>query len=231
MSDLFNTDNGGFVLGVIGKRGSGKSYLAIQLLISKTGLKDKFDDIILISPTMDYDRKWEFLDISEKKKFREFSQELVDVLFTMFEQKSNKNPDERYLIVFDDCVSSHQFNKRTNYSALNKLAFLGRHINVSMVIISQKYKAIPFQVRSQFDYLVLFNTSNHSEYRAIEEEIGIGDRTKWKDIWKECFNEKYDYMLIDVSNSNVYASGVKLNLNCPRGNSICHCKKNKQVII
>lgn len=210
-TDLFNNDNGGFVAGVIGKRSSGKSYLTIQLLISESGFKNKFDEIYLICPTLKYDKKWNFVDIPSNRKYTNFSQELMDTLFKHMEKKHFRNPSLRFLIILDDCIGSHQFNKRTNYSALNKFAFLSRHVGGSLLVVSQKYRAIPHQIRSQFEYVILFDTKNHYEYKTIEEEIGIGNKEYWQNTWNNIFQKKHDWMLIDVSNNGIYKNGKKYN--------------------
>lgn len=224
---FFNLDNkNDFVMLIIGKRNRGKTYKAIQLLISDNGLKELFDEILIICPTIHFNNEWSILgDIEDKNIFDKFSQETIEVLDTYFQQQYKKNPQKHHLLLLDDCLGSQSFSKRTDETPLSKLVALGRNYNVSVIILSQKFRGVPFNVRNNADYYILFKTTNHKEFEAIENEVSVGSKQQWRDIWKECFKKPHDWLMIKDRDDSVYINGKQINLDkkCPKGQSICFC--------
>lgn len=198
---------------IAGKRNSGKSYFTLQLLINKHLLKGAFDEIIVINPTIKYDNKWSIINIPEENIYEEFSLELMEILDEYFQEEFQKDNKKNFLLILDDCLGSKDFKKMNDDSIFNKMIYIGRHYNLNMIILSQKFKGISSGIRSNIDYFISFDTYNDKEKTAIFEEFGIGNKKQFYEIWKNIFKEKYDKMIIDTANGHFYRNYNKLKIN------------------
>lgn len=202
---MFNAEES-FCAYIVGKRNSGKSHLLLQLLISKDGFKDKFDHVYLINPTYKYDEKYHVIKFTEV--YDSFSNELVDELIVKFEEK---DPEENVLLILDDCVCEDNFKKNQSDTPLNRLAVNGRHLGVSMIILSQKYNAISSYIRSQLDYILLFETKNQTEIRTLYEEFGEGSSKEFLDYLTKVFTKRHDVFIIDNIKGAYYKNFIPIN--------------------
>ena len=202
---MFDADES-FCAYIVGKRNSGKSYLLMQLLLSKDGFKDKFDRIYLINPTYQYDLKYQTIKFTQV--YENFTNELIEELIKEFEKNEE---DERILLILDDCVCEDNFKKNQSDTPLNRLAVNGRHWGVSLVILSQKYNAISSYIRSQLDYIVLFETKNQTELKTLYEEFGFGSFKSYMKFLHKVYTDKHDIMIIDNINNRHLKNFIPLN--------------------
>ena len=214
--NLFNIKNSNdFVALIVGKRNKGKSYLLIQLLITKiNGLKGKFNEFVVVNPTFKYDKKYQLIEIKEENKYYEFNENLVNDLDNYFMMKKEEDKNYHGLVIFDDCISSKKFSNKQNDSPLANMASLSRNKGYSIIILSQRYKGVPFSVRTQADYIFLFDTKNKTEYETIYDEVGIGDKDEWKSIWEWNLRNKNDFhswFMLSTLDDKIYEKN-ELNL-------------------
>lgn len=203
---------------ISGKRNSGKSYFTIQMLINKHLLKNKFDELYIINPTLNYDNKWKLLDIPEENIFGEFSLDLLERLDNYFQDKFSQNNKINFCLVLDDCLSSKDF-KKNHANIFDKMIYIGRHYNLNMIILSQKFKGISTGIRSNIDYFITFDTYNDNEKKTIFEEMGIGTKKQFYEIWNFVFQKKYDKLIIDTANGKFYRNFNKLTINFNKNNN------------
>lgn len=194
--------NPSFVSYIIGKRNSGKSYLLIQMLLSKDCFKGKFDEVIIINPTIDYDEKYKVVKFS--RVYREFSTELLDSLITEFEERKKENSKYNVLLILDDCISQTDFKNNMANHPLNTMAVNGRHIGLSLVILSQKWSAISSYIRVQLDYIILFEFKNQYEIDALYKEYGEGCKEEFKKLLADVYTKRHDTLLIDNIENKYY---------------------------
>ena len=93
------------------------------------------------------------------------------------------------LIVLDDCASSQMVKNRT--SELVKLAFHGRHIGLSTIVITQQLTSIAKPYRMNVSKVVFFYTVRKDDRRDIFENYLCVDRQGEKKIMETLKNEKY----------------------------------------
>ena len=93
------------------------------------------------------------------------------------------------LIVLDDCASSQMVKNRT--SELVKLAFHGRHIGLSTIVITQQLTSIAKPYRMNVSKVVFFYTARKDDRRNIFENYLCVDRQEEKKIMETLKNEKY----------------------------------------
>ena len=182
------------------------------MLINKHLLKNKFDEIYVINPTLKFDNKWKLLDIPEENIFGEFSLGLLEHLDQYFQDKYKENNKTNFCLILDDCLGSKDF-KKNNANIFDKMIYIGRHYNLNMIILSQKYKGISTGIRSNIDYFITFDSYNEMEKKVIFEEMGIGSKKQFYEIWDYTFQKKYDKLIIDTANGSFYRNFNKLNIN------------------
>jgi hypothetical protein len=194
-------------LGIFGTTGRGKTYLACKML--RHMLKDKFDEIYLIHPEFQGEKKnagkWDTLEITQVFEF--FTQELVHQLVEHCKKTCldlrKKGDDFRMLIILDDCVSDDQFTNKQR-SELGKAFTNSRKYGLSLMILSQKITLIPQQIHSQLNYVILFDTGFAKESKSIYDSYGLHDRKKWYRLCDFIFKDIHDTMLIDVDYKRYY---------------------------
>ena len=167
---------------VSGMTGCGKTHYILDLL--ETEFKNKFDYIIIICPSFDYNktynRKW--IDNDEcifplviDKNLNKTLEKLIEIY---------KDDKEQTLIIIDDCANLH--DAKLKATALTKLAFHGRHYNISTWVLTQKYNAIIKDFRQNIKHLVLFYDKDEVSREASFKENNIGiTNEKKKDILKK----------------------------------------------
>ena len=158
-SDLYNLEFPATIL-VYGEPKSGKTYFVLNLL---KAIKQNFDEIIMYLGAKDSAPA--FLNLIEPKKkpiikilfnysesdLNEYCKKLEDNQLQLI--KANKTP-KRILLLADDIYSFPSFMRtnRQNPSVIEKLFANYRHLNMSIIITSQRLKQIIPSVRSMFKY-------------------------------------------------------------------------------
>lgn len=178
---------------ISGMTNSGKTHYVLDLLESE--YKNKFDYVIIVCPTFHYNKTYERKFIYDDQDVIPLivGNKLNDVLEELFKRyrnsKSLVRADEQTLIIIDDCANLH--DAKLKATALTKLAFHGRHANISTWILTQKYNAIVKDFRENVSVLVLFYDKNKESREAAfkENDIGLSSDEKEK-IVKELKSRK-----------------------------------------
>ena len=166
---------------------SGKTHFMLDLLENE--YKNKFHYIFIVCPTFLYNKTYQ----------RKFIYEDQDVIPLVVGDKLNevleelfiryKDESEQTLIIIDDCANL--YDTKLKATALTKLAFHGRHANISTWILTQKYNAIVKDFRENISMLVLFYDKDKESRDAAfkENDIGLSNDEKNK-IIKELKSRK-----------------------------------------
>jgi len=122
------------------------------------------------------------------------------------ERLVNKYKDftEQTLIIIDDCANL--YDAKLKSTALTKLAFHGRHLNLSTCVITQKYSAIVKDFTENVKVLVLFYDKDKKSREAAFEENDIGiDKDERSKIIKTLKNNKNSKLVIQLFSTFNYA--------------------------
>lgn len=197
-----------FLFLISAKRNSGKSVLLLNLLVHKDLLYQRFDVIYVFSPTWNYQNTFDVLDLPPEQVFEEFDEKKIAEII-----EENKEEQKEVLIIFDDCISSKGFKKTTEHSPLNHIATLGRHFNISLIIISQKLTSVSTQVRQNSDYIVLF-AINPLETKLAYDTFcnSISNYKDWQEMVKYCTKDRYNFLFIDNHLGEFYHNFNKLQI-------------------
>lgn len=178
---------------VVAKRNSGKSQLIRYMIMLNRHL---FDKIFLICPTEIVNGFYS--DIIEKKHiFTNYNEKFIENLIeTMTRLNSNKPKDKRQniLLILDDCISDATIKTSKPFELLFTR---GRHINISIIFISQYLKAaITPVIRNNIDFC-LFSQVNAQGLKLIYEEYNYNlPKTDFYELFKRATKD-YGFLLIN----------------------------------
>ncbi len=183
-------DDGAITL-IVGKRRSGKTSLALRLLLDKRAFKNKFDRIIFFSPTFrgQYQKLWRAL----KPDGITVHEEVTDQLLQNVIDEQNADLDVATLLVFDDIADQL---KHINTTVLGMLVCNSRQINLCMLVLSQKITNLPTVLRSQTDSYVAFGACSHREIMALADEASTVPRQQFVELFTRATAEPYNFLVI-----------------------------------
>lgn len=184
-----------FVMSIVGRRGSGKGYLVVDLL--RYFYKGSFDFIVWISPT--FELQDVFGDIPDKTGivvFPEWRFEIVEALFAYMKMrnqgKTKNDVKETCLLVLDDVGALAQ--KGSLSEQLSKIAFTSRHFQISMIEITQRITLVSPGVRSQMNALLMFAEQNLQERTNLFRNFGFCEKKTFFDTFDRETDEKYSFI-------------------------------------
>lgn len=193
-----------FSLVLIAPTKSGKSNIIVNLLKnSYFGYDDVFDEIYYISPTVGIDDTLK--SINEDDNIIKISEEddlkfLDDILNDIVKNQKSKAKEERepVLIVLDDCLDYLKKSKR-----LDSLPSYSRHYNISIIITTQVYNALPTKLRKNASCYLIARIYNNKDLQNIEEEIGA-NFSDFKANYDKATKEKYSFLFVDNRNIELW---------------------------
>lgn len=193
-----------FCLCLVAPTKSGKSNLIVNLLKnSYFGYDDVFKEIYYISPTVGIDET--LRSINEDDNIIKIDEEddlkyLDDILNDIVKSQKSKQKEERepVLIVLDDCLDYLKKSKR-----LDSLPSYSRHYNISIIITSQVYNALPTKLRKNASSYLIARIYNNKDLQNIEEEIGANFH-EFRQNYDKATKEKYSFLYIDNRNIELW---------------------------
>lgn len=201
---------------IIGKKGSGKSTLVLNLLKRKSSPYYKnFDNIILISPTACRDPKFESLVKElepDNKYYDELNDEIIGEIINKLndfndgfikaqEEKNEKRKKKKpiikpnNLLILDDCL--HMLPKSNASSNINKIFTTSRHLKLSIWLLTQKYNKVNPLIRNNSDLITIFPTDNKREFESISDDWAI-DKNKLDALYKFATDEPNSFLHISL---------------------------------
>lgn len=193
-----------FCLCLVAPTKSGKSNLIVNLLKnSYFGYDEIFKEIYYISPTVGIDET--LRSINEDDDIIKIDDEddlkyLDDILNDIVKSQKSKPKEERepVLIVLDDCLDYLKKSKR-----LDSLPSYSRHYNISIIITSQVYNALPTKLRKNASSYLIARIYNNKDLQNIEEEIGANFHD-FRNNYDKATKEKYSFLYIDNRNIELW---------------------------
>ena len=157
-----------FRLIIVGKSFlSGKSTVILNLLLRDNFYKNSFlgENIYIVSNNK-MDNKMKILktekDIPDSN-FMEFSEANLEHIYEQVEEEcleaiSDGKKPVNALIVLDDCAFGGGLREKIN-GTLARISCNGRHVNLSMIVTSQKYTQLAPVIRTNASGAILFGNS------------------------------------------------------------------------
>jgi hypothetical protein len=193
-----------FTMALISPTRSGKSTTIVNLLKnSYFGYDDIFKEIYYISPTVGIDET--LRSINEDDDIIKIDQEedlqyLDDILNDIVKSQKSKSKEERepVAIFLDDCLDYLKKSKR-----LDSLPSYSRHYNISIIITTQVYNALPTKLRKNASCYLIARIYNNKDLQNIEEEIGANFHD-FKNNYDKATKEKYSFLFVDNRNIELW---------------------------
>jgi hypothetical protein len=196
-----------FALLVAAPPKSGKSnFLVAMLLLPDFAWLDKFDKVVICSPTILSDltmapiveiSKDEENPLSEKLKiFSGDDLDNIDELVKMVIADQKENPEQETLLILDDCIGMMKGG------LFGRTYAKYRHDNLSILGTSQMFKAFDPISRASSNGLILFKTHNEKERVKIMEELaGFPNIEKYYD---EATEKKHNFLWVNIQQQELW---------------------------
>ena len=114
------------------------------------------------------------------------------------EKKEDEPSLEKILFIFDDMLSDKSF--RHHSSKLSSFACLCRHFGISLIVLSQKWNAVPNTIRMQSNITILCATDNYQKSLIVENAIH-GTEKELNALYQE-INGLKDFSFLVILKSN-----------------------------
>jgi hypothetical protein len=191
-----------------GSKGRGKTTLLLNLLktpVKQGGLKKRFDNIILFSPTARSDKKMKPLmeELDAEGKFYDiFDNENSNEAIAKIKAYHEENPDSKCCMIFDDSMADlpKSFEKT---GALNKFITQARHYNCWLIFLSQRYIGLSRLIRSQADLISFFKTDNSKELQALIDDVNI-DKHVLQALYEHATDGPNGFLHVNMLNRTFY---------------------------
>ena len=192
---------GHFAMSIIGKSGSGKTNMLLNLLTKRGKMMNrKFDRVYLISPSLHTIDGDPFETIPDDQKYEDLTPEVLEEITT-----DMKDSGEKCLIVMDDVVAG--IKDRKLEMAVAKLTYNRRHLCGAggcccLIITSQVYNRIPLSIRKNFSQLILFKSSNKRELKSIADEVALMPDKEFYEVLGYTFDKKHNFLYVDTTQNS-----------------------------
>ena len=194
-------------------RGSGKSYLIVQMLMNKHLYFQQFDKIFIFSPSINSpvnDSLFQLLGLPSSQIFTKWDERILEKI----DKQKMRNIDQQWLIVVDDFISRKEF--KLSQKAL-EIFVNGRHKNLSMWITSQKNTLGNTTLRTNADQFITFALRSQKEMESVYLDNAIGgvDKKQFYKIIHEATSEKYGFLNINYQDNEIWYSYIKKEIPKP----------------
>ena len=158
-----------FRLLLIGKSGSGKSMIIANMILNKDWYWKNgspiWDQIYIMSPTISFDPVWKSLTKEPKVLERLSMTDKFDL--NTIKGILNSGTRNLKLFILDDFISHVKKQQE-----MADLFFRSRHINMSVVLVSQSYtSSIPKTIRLNASDYIIFDFGSEKERKIMKEEL------------------------------------------------------------
>ena len=114
-------------------------------------------------------------------------------------EEYNPNKKQKVLIVLDDIIADMFCNKKLN-PIVTELFIRGRKLNISLVLITLYYFAVPKSLRLNSTHNFVMKILNKKELQesAINHSSDI-DLQDFMNLYKRCTEKSYSLLVIDTT--------------------------------
>ena len=181
-------------IAVCSRRNTGKTMM-ISVLIQELVKQGKADLVLVMSQTVGVNDDYWFINPRLRQPFNE------DTIKKLMDRQSKVKKGERQqcLLILDDVLSSKDAE---NSRFIKRLYTLGRHYDISVVLISQTSNvALTPAIKQNSDY-ILYSRLNRYQLAALHESVTNMDKRDFI-AYSEANNKGYVFLVVDnTSQSN-----------------------------
>ena len=202
---LPGSDGHPFVMVALGKRKSGKTTILNNLILKESMMRNRFSQIIIISPTIIYDQTSRFL-VEEAGKYNCFDTYTDGIIDRLIEFQASKEKKERkhILLIADDLIGT----MKRECKAFS-LSSRSRHYLISIIYLTQNLRTLSPVVRGNATHWALFRNPNMKEMEKVCEEFAfLGSKNNVYRLYEHITKVPYNFMYVD-DDYNVWENFTK----------------------
>ena len=190
-----------FLWCIIARTASGKSVLISNLLRRPEFYYKKFNKVYMATSNIDdegeiTDKAYELIQFDKNNVFDEFNGEVFqNIKKDILEDEDWRN--KNYLLVIDDLPYS------LRNPLVGKILIKHRHINLSIIITSQKTNIIAPVIRSNLTHISIYKSMNKDEIEDLNATVDI-DKKEFKSLLDYATKDPYNFLFIDVLKPRFY---------------------------
>lgn len=190
-----------FMMLMAAPRFSGKTNLLIKSLVEDEIYCKKFDEIFIWSKSYHNDDKWRAIRLpdgyEEDHVFEQFDEGRVSEIFEELKEKS-KHETRHVLMIFDDMMGE-KIMQPNKMQTLDRVASTGRHFDISVVVIFQKFKKFSPTVRDNATNVIIFEQKNATALEQIADEYkGSLSFPHFMKIYDVATSEPFNFLHINL---------------------------------
>lgn len=180
---------------VSAKCGSGKSVMVSNLL---KNIYNKYFDKVFFASSNCFDNEikdkaYYKIHIHEDRLYDHFDDDLFDTIKAEISIDLLEDDSQHFLLVIDDLANSlTQKNAR-----LIKNFLKHRHINLSIIIITQQIRLLNTSLRTNASHLTVFQCENKKERNSLSEMVDLSEE-EFYELLDYATSEKYNFLFVDL---------------------------------
>ncbi len=202
-----------FRLLLIAKSGQGKTSCILNLLLRK---EFYFNDIkgvntFIVSGSLNNDQKLitmvKKLDVPSSNLMMEYDEERLEAIYEYIselytEAEENKKKPENYLLLMDDMSFGGSLKSKMN-GIMSKIFCNGRHINLSVIVTSQRYSDLLTTCRENASAVFVWSCSDR-QLKTIAGDHNIMENEKeFRKMFRK-HTQGRDFLVIDYTSPSLY---------------------------
>jgi hypothetical protein len=213
-------ENSSFFYIIVGRPGSGKTSLLINMLNDKTIYRKVFSQILVCMPkssrqslknnifdVLPSDQLFDELDESILHKIKQ-NKEIFEEEKEMRQEKGKTTKCRHQLLILDD-ITAHLKN-RDNEKMLIELATNRRHYNLSIILLVQFLRSIPRPIRFFGTSIIFFKPSNNLDTGILKEEYITLTKDTFERLMNFVFEDSHDFLIINKNKNTYYKKLQKI---------------------
>lgn len=187
----------------VGLTNSGKTVALNNILLRF--MKDCFESIFIISPTIVNDESSRFLveKAGEENCFETYNDKIVEnIIQTQKDSLKITGELPHVAVIVDDFITEVRPNAKI-FGLFTK----ARHYNISLFICTQVLRALPLIARSQLSHVCYFRNPNEKELEKFVEETLInftGNKQMAYQLYRDATNKPYNFLFLDIKKMKLY---------------------------
>jgi hypothetical protein len=165
---------------MVGSSSSGKTTALMNLMTRKDFYKGYHDFVFLFSITAKLDDSFKPLKLKKEHVF-DTEEDMIKNLEIIFESQKknveNKKINEcpKILLIFEDLTTNEKLMRNSTFKSLWTL---GRHLNIQVISMIHKYKALPRTQRLNAMNIMFFRASGDETLQLVDDFTPPGHTKK-----------------------------------------------------
>ena len=185
---------------IAGQTGCGKTVFILDLL--EKHYRGVFQHIVILCPTIRHNKTYLGCDWIWRDP-EVYIQDPEDRLHDWLRAFYNLFEGEPTLFIIDDCSASRALTKKKDM--LSELAFSGRHAQMSVWVLTQKYNSVLKDLREQTRWVALFHCKDQDSFEdCLRENDVIPSRDERAEVRQLLSETKHSLVILKTDQPTAY---------------------------